>query len=100
MNKPKTLISLAILPVMALAGCDGYKTKVAPSSKNTTKNANGAYQKCDPNDPKTDCNGSSGGGSGGVYAGSGSSDLDSKHKSGKSSGSKGGFGSSAGHSGG
>lgn len=96
MNKPKTLISLAILPVVALAGCDGYKTKVAPSSKNTTKNANGAYQKCDPNDPKTDCNGSSGGGgvvNAGGYAG------DDKGKSGKSS-SKGGFGSSAGHSGG
>lgn len=99
MNKPKKLISLAILPVMALAGCDGnHKTKVAPSSKTTTKNANGAYQKCDPN--QSDCQSSGGSGGGGTYAGSGGHLSADDGKSGSKSSSKGGFGGSAGHSGG
>lgn len=90
--KSKTLISLAILPVVALAGCDSSKTKVASSS--TTKNAKGAYQKCDPN--QTNCESSSGGSSGaGGFSGSGGSDSDTSKSS-----AKGGFGGMAGHSGG
>lgn len=119
MNKNK-LISVAILPVVALSGCDDApapKTKVAPTPPQAVvQRQDTAYQNCDPKlkTPTDDCSNGSGSGGGGSSSSTNhvgaDNDVDNKNTQAKSnkvpywgdsgSSSRGGFGESAGRSGG
>lgn len=116
MNNNK-VISLAILPVVALSGCDDVpKTKVAPTPPQAVvQRQDTAYQNCDPKlkTPTDDCTsggGGSGGGGGNTHHAGADNDADGKNTQAKStkvpywgdsgSSSRGGFGDSAGRSGG